>query len=535
MRILMVNWAKVWDAARIGGGANGYMHGLALALVAKGHQVACLATGTEDVPDVDPLDFHPRAGPISIRRHDDWRGIKVFEVVNSPILAPAIFNFQHPELEVSCLPLAAEVARLMHLLQPEVVHLHNIEGLSADCVDAMRSEGARVIYSLHNYHSICPQVYLMQRGLTPCHDFEGGNACERCAASVGEEFDSDREHLRRWHGAMQRLNVPIVKPFMPTIDGRLPLPFRSVENAEDVDAECLFPVEEIRGEPMGSQQATVKPEEPVADLTPLTNDIFPDSRPDISQRFGLRRAAMLAMLNRCDAVHAVSKYVEQRFQSLGVRPSIVHTMTIGSRASEFPKLKRSRSDKDPISLVFLGFNNRYKGLDVLIDAIELLTPQTAACYSLHVYAQNLQPSMARIERIRAKLKSVDTADGYSFDRLPQLLDGKDVGVVPSIWWDNGPQTVMEFQGCGLPVIGADVGGIPDLIEHNVNGLLFRGNDRASLAETLTLLATDATVLPRLRSSVNAPKSMSAHAREIEALYTQLCAPPSFVEDIAHVR
>lgn len=530
----MVNWAKVWDAARIGGGANGYMQGLALELVAKGHQVACLATGTEDVPDVDPLEFVPRAGSISIRRHDDWRGIKVFEVINSPILAPAIFNFQHPELEVSCLPLAKEVGRLVHLLQPDVVHLHNIEGLSADCVDAMRAEGARVVFSLHNYHSICPQVYLMQSGLKPCHDFEGGRACERCAVAVGEEFDSEREHARRWQGAMRRLNVPIVKPFMPTIDGRLPLPFRPVEKADDVDVECRFPVEEIRGTPLVAQPAAAKAEEPAADLTVLTNEIVADSRPDISQRFGLRRAAMLAMLNRCDAVHAVSRYVAQRFQRLGVRPSIMHTMTIGSRASEFCKASQSRSDRDSIKLVFLGFNNRYKGLDVLIDAIGLLDERIAAGYSLYVFAQNLQISMPRIERVRGKLKSVHTEDGYTFERLPQLLDGKDVGVVPSIWWDNGPQTVMEFQGCGLPVIGADAGGIPDLVQHDINGLLFRGNDRASLAAELTRLASDATILPRLRSGVKAPKSMIAHAEEIGTLYARLCAAP-VAEDIAHVR
>ncbi len=535
MRILMVNWAKVWDAARIGGGANGYMNGLARELAKRGHDVSCLATGIEDVPDVNPLDFRPTAGPISIRRHDDWNGIRVFEVVNSPVLAPAVFNFQHPELEERCPQLAAEVGRFVHLLQPDVVHLHNIEGLSADCVDAIVSDGSRVVFSLHNYHSICPQVYLMQCGLTPCHDFEGGAACERCAATVGEEFDSRHEHLRRWTGAMKRLNVPITKPLMPTVDGRLPLPFHAVEAAEDVIKACPFPVEEVRGRPPIAAAVGGKPEEPKADLAAITNEINADSRPDLTNKFGRRRAAMLAMLNRCDAVHAVSEYVAQRFQRLGVRPSIVHTFNIGTRASEFVSRSRARVDGAVINLVFLGFHNRYKGLDVLLDAIELLDPAISSRFGLHVYAQNLESAMPRLDRLRSKISFLGTQDGYVFDSLPELLADKDVGVVPSIWWDNGPQTVMEFQGCGLPVIGADVGGIPDLVQHNVNGLLFRGNDREALATSLTQLVTDAELLPRLKAAVRRPKSMKEHASEMEGLYQQLCLPSAVAEGVAHVR
>ncbi len=65
--------------------------------------------------------------------------------------------------------------------------------------------------------------------------------------------------------------------------------------------------------------------------------------------------------------------------------------------------------------------------------------------------------------------------------IPKLLVGRDVGVVPSVWWDNGPQTLIEMLNTGLPVLGAGLGGIPDLIRHEQNGMLFRGNDRQDAA------------------------------------------------------
>ena len=95
----MVNWAKVWDGAIIGGGANGYLQGLALELAAAGHEISCLSSGTEEVPDAHPLTFVPSQGPISIRRHDDWNSLRIFEVINSPVMAPGIFQMSRPDVE----------------------------------------------------------------------------------------------------------------------------------------------------------------------------------------------------------------------------------------------------------------------------------------------------------------------------------------------------------------------------------------------------------------------------------------------------
>ena len=68
----------------------------------------------------------------------------------------------------------------------------------------------------------------------------------------------------------------------------------------------------------------------------------------------------------------------------------------------------------------------------------------------------------------------------STDRLIELYNAAHVMVVPSIQ-DNLPSTVMESLSCGTPVVGFRSGGIPDMIDHKVNGYLAESRSAEDLA------------------------------------------------------
>ena len=57
-------------------------------------------------------------------------------------------------------------------------------------------------------------------------------------------------------------------------------------------------------------------------------------------------------------------------------------------------------------------------------------------------------------------------------------------VMPSICYENNPFSVIEALSMGTPVLGAHIGGIPELIEEGLNGLLFRSGDIADLTEKI---------------------------------------------------
>lgn len=63
-------------------------------------------------------------------------------------------------------------------------------------------------------------------------------------------------------------------------------------------------------------------------------------------------------------------------------------------------------------------------------------------------------------------------------------------VVPSIWFENCPYSVLETMEIGKPIIGSKVGGIPELVEDNINGFLYQYENVEELKDKLELLFTD---------------------------------------------
>lgn len=57
-------------------------------------------------------------------------------------------------------------------------------------------------------------------------------------------------------------------------------------------------------------------------------------------------------------------------------------------------------------------------------------------------------------------------------------------VVPSIWYENCPYSVMETLAIGKPVLGADIGGIPELVKNNENGLIYKYDNIDELSEKM---------------------------------------------------
>ncbi|MDX2146727.1 MAG: glycosyltransferase [Planctomycetota bacterium] len=569
MRLLLINWARVWDGAQRGGGVNGYLLELALELASAGHEVCTLSSGTEDVPELDAATNLPRPGRCTIRRHDDWRGLRVYEVINSPVLAPGIFQFRQPEVEIAAPELETEFARFLALLRPDIVHFHNIEGFSAGCVRvAKRAQvaqgdahgaagtwpGARVLFSLHNYHAVCPQVYLMQRGVEACLDYNDGHDCIRCANSLEPHFDPLRERDRRTRETLARLTLA-----GRSIDHRRPahqvakLPYAPTHDAVQVLEPRPLPAEE-RGvaRALDAEERAARLESLPLDAPerrPLENDLRPQihdpgREPTI---FARRRGAMVAALNECDAVLAVSTFVRDKFISLGVRASVIRAMTIGSRAVDHAAAWRARAARigeitprapdAPLRAIFMGYNNHYKGLWLLVEALRAMPLDIRRRVALTVAALDLAgPTERRLRELAPSLASLTLREGYAPHDLPWLLADQDCGIVPSVWWDNGPQTVMEFLAFGVPVVGARLGGIPDFVRDGENGLLFRGNDAADLAETLTRLTPSPDLVDRLSAAARRPifpmKSVRDHASEMASLYAALVAQGPFASGVA---
>lgn len=108
--------------------------------------------------------------------------------------------------------------------------------------------------------------------------------------------------------------------------------------------------------------------------------------------------------------------------------------------------------------------------------------------------------------------------------LARIYAGADGFLLPSIE-DNLPNTMLEALCCGTPVIGFNIGGLPDVIESGINGLLAAGGDTAGLALHISDFADNAELRRKLGEGCIESRSeydLSAQARKHRALYAELC-------------
>ena len=90
----------------------------------------------------------------------------------------------------------------------------------------------------------------------------------------------------------------------------------------------------------------------------------------------------------------------------------------------------------------------------------------------------------------AEIKKVSNAEFVGFKagkELEMLIRKAKISVYPSEWYENCPFSVIESQMYGTPVIGARIGGIPELIREGETGELFEAGNAAQLEEKLRKL------------------------------------------------
>mgnify|MGYP001774809869 CR=1 FL=1 len=68
----------------------------------------------------------------------------------------------------------------------------------------------------------------------------------------------------------------------------------------------------------------------------------------------------------------------------------------------------------------------------------------------------------------------------SWDEIKELVGRARFAVIPSEWYENNPMSVIEAECLGTPVLGARIGGIPELIDEGVNGMTFESRNAADL-------------------------------------------------------
>lgn len=71
-----------------------------------------------------------------------------------------------------------------------------------------------------------------------------------------------------------------------------------------------------------------------------------------------------------------------------------------------------------------------------------------------------------------------------WEEIKDLVGNARFSIIPSEWYENNPLSVIEAQCLGTPVLGACIGGIPELIEEGISGMLFEAKNTADLKQKI---------------------------------------------------
>lgn len=108
------------------------------------------------------------------------------------------------------------------------------------------------------------------------------------------------------------------------------------------------------------------------------------------------------------------------------------------------------------------------------------------------------------------------------EALPELVAGARAVVVPSECFENAPLAVLEAFALGKPVVGADIGGIPELVLPGVTGALFPPGDaralQRALVETLASASRSAEMGRHAQEVIRERFSLAAHVEALVDTY-----------------
>ncbi|HEY2074606.1 MAG TPA: glycosyltransferase, partial [Gaiellaceae bacterium] len=188
--------------------------------------------------------------------------------------------------------------------------------------------------------------------------------------------------------------------------------------------------------------------------------------------------AARAAVRHADAVRTVSPFTSSLVRALGIEPTA--TFTTYYDASAFTASPPVPVPDRPRAL-FVGVLERYKNVHALAGAWQRVAAQLPDA-TLHVVGRGRERPV--IERLVRDLpRQVQWDEWLPSDRVAAALDEAAILVLPS-FSEGLPRVAMEAFARGRGVVGARAGGIPDIVEDGVSGLLVPSDDPEALAAAL---------------------------------------------------
>jgi len=324
-----------------------------------------------------------------------------------------------------------------------LIHINELIGIPTNIIKLAKDMGIKVVMTVHEYSLLCPHRALIDWQGKLCVGPSDFNKCSHCVLIIRGKSSSNMKNniiLKLKHDLpfVFKAMLKVKKVIMTIVKQNI------LNNRTNKDYFLNFKKQENYDRKLAKI---------------------------LSNRLELN----ISYLNSCDLVIGVSNDVKQTLLKYGIKKEKIIVQHIGSLiASQKIEVKRENVHNRFI-FGFIGGVTYYKGIHVLVEAYLKLKSEYFDKSEILIFGKYQEDYKSAIDLkfgTQNGYKNIKFMGKFSAEDLKDIYPQIDIMVLPSTCNDTAPQTIFESYAAGIPIIGSNIGGFPDFIEHNKNGLLF---------------------------------------------------------------
>lgn len=172
-----------------------------------------------------------------------------------------------------------------------------------------------------------------------------------------------------------------------------------------------------------------------------------------------------------DLFHFVSDFCKEKyikyFPEIRDKNILIYNNSGFIDTSNIGSVKFDKSDNK--YFLFYGRLSIEKGLLTLLKAWESISPNI----TLKIVGRGPLESKIKEEIRKNTSHNIELLGFKTGIELQNLVQSASFVIIPSEWYENNPMTIIESYSLGTPVIGSDIGGIPEIIKNEETGYVFK--------------------------------------------------------------
>jgi glycosyltransferase involved in cell wall biosynthesis len=350
--------------------------------------------------------------------------------------------------------------------RPDILHLHaRTAAVSDRLIDIGHAAGARVVFTYHTPTASCARGTMMLFGEKPC---DGTIETKRCLACT-----------------FAALGVP-----------------KQLARA-----------------------AAAVPNSVYTRMAPSTGSSRLRSALRMPRLIVSGRQRFHDFIGKVDHVVAVSQWVNDVLRRNGVSAAKITLSRQGiDAAAPAPRPTVLCRQAGPLRVAYFGRIDAAKGPDLLARALKMI-PNALVQIDIFAIRQTAGPDPV-YDYLAAQAQQdprLTLRSAVSPHEVIGVMADYDLIAVPSRWLETGPLVALEAFAAGVPVLGANLGGIAELVRDGVDGVLVAVDDPAAWAAAIERLVKDRRAIDAMRARVEPPRTMNAVADDMATLYAKVLA------------